>query len=290
MPKRPRPRPPDSLTLELTDGRVIHMGKVLRRGPEYRIQAGAPIAERYFDACPICGDPATHNEHVPPRSLGGRVMTRICGPCNNELGSKVESDLVDWYDDAVTLPAFSGDAVQGARRATRIFYRADVDGTPGLLMDESADPGVRELLLSGQIDLTVYEPDLNRVRLALLKHAFLAACMAFGPLEGPEADAVRADLIAARDAPSRHEVPRSDIALGLTVLRSKGTPRTNEPVLRSIATGADNEELHGVTLAGTFVSWSWEPGAEPQQKQQPVRASFTLDGPIPGVVRDVDST
>jgi HNH endonuclease len=258
-PKRPRPRPPDSLTVELVDGRVIHMGRLRRPGPEYQIQAGARIAERYFDACPICGDPATHNEHVPPRSLGGRVMTRTCGPCNNQLDSKVEADLVDWYDDAVTFPAFSGDAVQGARRATRIFYRADIDGTPGLLMDESADRGVRELLLSGKIDLTAYEPDRNRVRLGLLKHAFLAACMACGPLEGPEADAVRADLIAARDAPSRDGVPRSDIALGLTDLRSTGTPRPNDLVLRCIATGADNVELHGVSLAGTWRPTPTEP-------------------------------
>jgi hypothetical protein len=249
----------------------------------------APIDERYFDVCPICGDPATHDEDVPPRSIGGRVMTRTCQPCNNGLGSRVEADLVDWYDDAVTLPAFSGDAVQGARRASRIFLRISPDGKPVPLMDESTDPAVRELLLSGDVDLTAYEPDHNRVRLALLKHAFLAACLAFGPLEGADADAVRADLIAARDAPSRQQVPRSAIALGLTVLRSSGGSRLEWPVVHCIADMKDGGEVPGVTLAGTtFVSWSSEAVAEAEAQQQPVRVSFRVGAPIDGVVREVD--
>jgi hypothetical protein len=284
-----RPRPPDSLSIELTDGRVLELARRDRPGQEVSIRVVGAIGERYFNVCPICGDRATHKEDVPPRSIGGRVMTRTCQPCNNGLGSKVEADLVDWYDTAVTLPAFSGDAVQGARRPGRIFFRVTSDGKPVLLMDESTDPGVRELLLSDNVDLTANEPDHNRVRLALLKHAFLAACLVFGPLEGPDADAVRADLIAARDAPSRQQVPRSAIALGLTVLR--GEPRVKwPPLVYCIADMEDGAEIHGVTLAGrTFVSWSSEPVADAEVPQKPVRVSFAIGAPIDGVVSEVDS-
>jgi HNH endonuclease len=284
-----RSRPPSSLSLELANGSILEARTPARSGRGLNIRVVGPIAERYFDACPICGDPATHDEHVPPRSIGGRVMTQTCGACNHGLGSKVEADLVDWHDDAVTLPAFSGDAVSGPRRASRIVCRATPDGEFVLLMDGGTDPAVRELLLSGKVDLTAYQPDLNRVRLGLLKQSFLAACLMQGVVEGPEADAVRGDLIAARDAPSRRQVPRSDLALGLTVLRSDDGPRLNRPVVYCIAEMEDGAEVHGVTLAGTtFVSWSWEPGIE-AAVQEPVRASLTVGVHIDGVVRRVDA-
>lgn len=285
MPRRSRP--PSSLSIELADGGILAAQTPVRSGQEVRIRAVRPIAEQYFDVCPICGNAATEEEHVPPRSVGGRVMTRTCLPCNNGLGSKVEADLVDWHDDAVTLPAFSGDAVQGRRRASRITVRATPDGRFVLLMDGDADPAVRDLLLSGQVDLTAFQPDPNRVRLALLKHSYLAACLLNGPLASPEADAVRADLIAARDAPNRRDVPLSEIALGLTILRSNEPLPINWPVVYCIAATAEGTEVHGVTLARTtFVSWSWEPVGE-TEIQQPVQASLTVGRPIEGVVREV---
>ena len=46
-----------------------------------------------FDLCPICLDPEpTSEEHVPPQSLGGRVMTLTCNRCNNDLGT-AENEL-----------------------------------------------------------------------------------------------------------------------------------------------------------------------------------------------------
>jgi hypothetical protein len=83
-------------------------------------------------------------------------------------------------------------------------------------------------------------------------------------------------------------VPRSAIALGLTVLR---WPRLVEwpPLVYCIADMKDGAEVHGVTLAGTtFVSWSFEAVAEAEVQQQPVRVSFRVGAPIDGVVREVD--
>jgi HNH endonuclease len=287
MPKRSRPG--SSLTIELANGSTLTAQTPVRSGQAVRIRVVGPIAERYFDVCPICGNPDTEEEHVPPRSIGGRVMTRTCTPCNHGLGSRVEAELVDWHDDAVTLPAFSGDAVPGRRRASRIAVRATPNGEFVLLMDGDADPAVRDLLLSGRVDLTAFEPDRNRVRLGLLKHSFLAACLLNGLLVNPYADAVRRDLIAARDAPSRRDVPRSEIALGLTVLRSNELLPVNWPVAYCVAVTEDGAEVPGVTLARkTFVSWSWGPVGE-TEVPQPVQASLTVGTPIEGVVRDVSS-
>lgn len=214
-------------------------------------------------------------------------MTRTCAPCNNRLGSHVEGDLADWHDHALTIPTFRGEAVPGARRASRILARLTPNGEPVLLVDRGCDPAVRDLLLGGQVDLGAYLPDENRVRIALLKHAFLAACLRFGVL-GAEADAVRSDLIAARDAPNRTDVPRSDLALGLMVLRSDRGPQLDWPAVHCVAEDGENEAVHGVLLAGTtFVSWQsdLEDKSEPQQS---VRVSLTVSEPIDGVVQAVD--
>ena len=219
-------------------------------------------------------------------------MTRTCAPCNNDLGSKVEADLVDWHDHALTLPAFSGDAVPGARRSSRILRRVTPKGEPVHIIDRGCDPAVRDLLLSGNVDLTAYLPDTNRVRIGLLKHAFLAACLAFGAI-GPEGDAVRRDLIAARDAANRREVPRSDLALGLTVLRSDTGRRLEWPVVVCLAEVDDEETIEGVMLGGTtFVSWhSQVPSRRATRaaaESRPVSVSLTVGQPLEGVVRAVD--
>lgn len=273
------------MSIELADGSTLAMRTPRRAGDPLKIRIGGPIRERYFAACPICGAPATADEHVPPRSMGGRAMTRTCAPCNNDLGSKVEADLVDWHDDAITLPSFIGDAVPGHRRASRLTVRSTPDGSFVLLMDGDADPAIRDLLLSGQLDLTALEPDRNRVRLGLLKHAFLAAFLLGGPLEGPAADAVRADLLAARNARRRQDVPRSEIALGLTVLRSSEPLPVDWPLAHGVAVEEDGTEIKGVLLAHTtFVSWNWKPVQEIEDDRR-VHVTLTVGKPLEGVVR-----
>src|SRR5258705_11211116 len=81
------------------------------------------IRERRFESCPICGEPATTDEHVPPASMGGRIMTRTCGPCNGRLGSHVEADLADWYNQAVASSRFGSATIPGQRRSGRILWR-----------------------------------------------------------------------------------------------------------------------------------------------------------------------
>lgn len=248
------------MAIDLPDGRSLEVTSASStRDRPVRITLVSRIGPRFFDQCPICGAAATADEHVPPGSVGGRVMTRTCAPCNNRLGSNVESDLTDWHDGALTLPRLTADVLPGRRRMSRILLRTTPSGEFLLFVDGRADPAVVEMLNSGQVDLSACLPDPNRSRLGLLKHAFLAACLHLGPLEGSEADAVRADLIAARDAATRYDVPRSRLALGLTVVRSHDGPVVEWPVVYALA-NVDDTPTPGVLLGGTtFVSWSSEP-------------------------------
>lgn len=280
-------RGPTGMSIELDEGRVLDMS--VRSPPDaeaVRVDVVRPIAPRTFDDCPICGDPATDDEHVPPASMGGAAMTRTCAPCNNRLGSNVEADLADWYDRALTLPEFSGAAVEGRRRSGRILLRTSPAGEWVLVIEGNHDPAVIELLRSGKVDLDAAMPDPNRYHLGLLKQAYLAACLEFG---GPPAEAadVRADLIAARDAPDRHSVPASPLAAGLEVLRVDGPVGPGVATLSVAVAYIHDTPTAGVLLAGSvFVSWS----SDLSRPTTPVptrrlRVSLDVGGKIDGVIR-----
>jgi hypothetical protein len=219
--------------------------------------------------------------------MGGQIMTRTCGPCNHRLGSHVEADLADWYDNALTLPRFGSSGVRGNRKSSRILWRTTPAGEFVLLMNGRYDPAITDMLKSGQVDLAGLLPDRNRYHLALLKHAYLAACMKFGILQGDAADQIRRDLIAARDAANRKAVPESALALGLTVLRQHEPFRSAAaPVVRAVA-HEPTGPCHGVLLAGrVFVSWSSRAvdvhrPAAPRQLRVALEVSGRLDGTVP---------
>jgi hypothetical protein len=280
------------MTIHLADGRDLDIAiRPEASGEPIQVTVIEEIQGRVFDSCPICGSPATDDEHVPPASMGGQIMTRTCGPYNHHLGGHVEADLADWYDNALTLPRFGSSGVQGDRKSGRILWRTTPAGEFVLLMNGRYDPAITDMLKSGQVDLAGLLPDGNRYHLALLKHAYLAACMKFGVLQGDAADQVRRDLIAARDAASRKAVPESTIALGLTVLRQHQPFRpVTAPVVRAIAREPTGP-CRGVLLAGrVFVSWSSRPfdvqkPAAPRQLRATLQVSGRLDGTVPPMFR-----
>jgi hypothetical protein len=280
------------MSIHLTDGRVLDIAiRPEASGEPIQVTVIEEIQGRVFDSCPICGAPVSDDEHVPPASMGGKIMTRTCGPCNHRLGSHVEADLADWYDNALTLPRFGSSGVQGDRKSSRILWRTTPAGEFVLLMNGHYDRAITDMLKSGQVDLAGLLPDRNRYHLALLKHAYLAACMKFGVLQGDAADQVRRDLIAARDAANRKAVPESALALGLTVLRQHQPFRpVTAPVVRAVA-HEPNGPCHGVLLAGrVFVSWSsrlldiHQPAA-PRQVRATLQVGSRLNGTVPSMFR-----
>jgi hypothetical protein len=192
--------------------------------------------------------------------------------------------LADWYENALTLPRFGSSGIRGDRKSGRILWRTTPAGEFVLLMNGRYDPAIIDMLKSGQVDLAGLLPDRNRYHLALLKHAYLAACMKFGVLQGDAADEIRRDLIAARDAASRQAVPESRLALGLTVLRRH---QPSSPVTAPVVTAVAHEPTgpcHGVLLAGrVFVSWSSRPVDvhEPAASRQ-LRATLQVGGRLDG--------
>jgi hypothetical protein len=273
------------MSIGLADGRVLDIAsQPMASGGPVEVTVIEEIQGRLFHSCPICWDPATDDEHVPPASLGGKIMTRTCGPCNHRLGSHVEADLADWYENALTLPRFGSSGIRGDRKSGRILWRTTPAGEFVLLMNGRYDLAIIDMLKSGQVDLAGLLPDRNRYHLALLKHAYLAACMKFGVLQGDAADEIRQDLIAARDAASRQAVPESRLALGLTVLRRH---QPSSPVTAPVVTAVAHEPTgpcHGVLLAGrVFVSWSSRPVDvhEPAASRQ-LRATLQVGGRLDG--------
>lgn len=71
-------------------------------GSQHAAQRVCLIDGGTFPYCPICFDAqADSREHVPPKQFGGSVMANACSSCNNKLGSRTESAMLDWFDGAV---------------------------------------------------------------------------------------------------------------------------------------------------------------------------------------------
>ncbi len=179
-----------------------------------------------------------------------------CKRCNNVLGSVVETELEHWYDDALVGVTFEHEDVPGARKLPRLLTLKGPDGFALIPDGGDLPPAVDPMLRSGSFTMTHRPPDPRRYRLALLKHAYLAACLYLGYVPGiAEADEIRRDLIAARDTPKRDQPPASPPAERLKFYRS-GRGRQGPPlaIVAARRPGENPEPL--ISLAGTlFVSW-----------------------------------
>lgn len=159
-------------------------------------------------ACPIClVAPATSDDHVPPQSVGGALLVRTCERCNNEFGSRYEVDFADWYDVAIRAPRFSGDTVRGARHAGRHLVRETPSGEFVLFGVGAGDPATEEILEAGQFSMHGFNQDPARVLVAAGKIAFLLLCALLdGEALSPRGEALRGELLAARELPRRAPV------------------------------------------------------------------------------------
>jgi hypothetical protein len=188
---------------------------------------GVPRRRR-FEVCPVCltGEPSDR-EHVPNGAIGGKVMTYTCRPCNNGLGGSVEAALTTWATDSwMRGSRFSADGIRGRRPLPRIDLRWTDAGQFALLVAGRAHSDVDGVLRRGGDFMVEFrEPDLARVRLAALKHAYLAACLAMGSIpQSPTAEGIRADLLAARDVRANEPLPHSTVAAGVELGRTHAPP------------------------------------------------------------------
>lgn len=189
-------------------------------------------------------------------------MTLVCSPCNNTFGTRLEADLLDWRDDALRVRASAGN-VQGTRTIGRVLRRTSDTGEFVLMASDTPDSSLHQMLSSGELQFEFAPPDRLKVRLAALKSAYLAVCLDQRSIPmTPAADAVRAELIAARDAPDRRMIPTSPHAQALSLWRSFGPPHGPSVALARSASpatpsGAGTEGTDVIVwLAGTVgISW-----------------------------------
>lgn len=203
---------------------VIHAPRAGSTQHELRIVRR--IEAYHFGRCPIClTQEASSAEHVPPAALGGRLITRTCERCNNDLG-RVEAELTDWRDDALRHATATSDAILGARKLPRLFHRQTADGKFAFVIDGPVHPDAEPMLRGPDFILNLVPPSPRLYKLAALKHAYLGACLDARAIpQTPCANLIRRDLLAARDAPSRAEVPASDYALSMPLMRTHEQPR-----------------------------------------------------------------
>jgi HNH endonuclease len=253
--------PVHSITVTGPDGQGMTFGRPANHdeGEPTRVHVfGAPEG-RNFDICPICGSiEGLTREHVPQQDLGGTVMTYTCGPCNNRLGSRVEDELRHWFDDAIFDVRFSGGDVQGRRRVPRILLRPDSEGRVGMIFDVGKiDPALAAILKSGTGQIEYRVPNPRVWRLAALKHAYLAACLALREIPNTDhAAAVRGVLVAARDGEGGELPPETGLSKGLRLARSHKPAEGPTVLLVALVDAEGQPKDYGFSFAGTlFVSW-----------------------------------
>ena len=249
-----------SMVLDGPNGSELVFGRIdVSSHPAVGIEPilhGSPVN---FDVCPICFDPKPYSrEHVPPAALGGSVMTLTCTRCNNQFGTVVERDLVDWYEDAVGHVAFAHEAVRGERKSSRILQRQTNTGEFVLLLEGAIDSEIhKKLRPGGEFRLIYSRPDSNRYRLAALKSAYLGACVLLRAIPmTPEADAVRVELMAARDLPRRSRPVIGEQSDRIRIGRSGGVATPGEILLVRTKPTDGSEPEYAISLAGTLlVTW-----------------------------------
>ncbi len=243
------------VAIELPDGRVLDGGPIFPALPDGSISLLCGIDRFNFDQCPICGSKdGLTAEHVPPDSLGGHKQTRTCGPCNHRLATLAEADLAAWYQQKLLQVTVAHADVRGERRVSSITVWESTEGE-FLLGVQRPDPAIHQMLVAGgEIALDFEEADPLRYQVAMLKHAYLAACLHLREIpQSPVADAIRLELIALRDAPDQDNPPASPLSQTLAMGRTSA-PQTHKLQL-GVSTPLAGPPNLVILLGNTWAGW-----------------------------------
>lgn len=194
--KERRPPVPSEFEVE-RDGAQVAFSKYNRKAT---VRVDGWVANRFeFEFCPVClGAEAVSEEHVPPRSLGGRVMTLTCELCNNRFGT-AEEELRRLIELQTTARVEATDGSVPGRRSVNVAFRTSSDQGPGAIIQSGA-PGADEIVSSGSGTLSVRQLNMALVSAAALKHSYIAACLMLRTVpESAGVERVRRALLAARD-------------------------------------------------------------------------------------------
>lgn len=270
--KKRHPPVPTEFTIE-RDGEELTFSKYSSK------QTGRldlAIVPRFrFPVCPICLelDP-DEAEHVPPGSLGGRVMTWTCKGCNNDFGF-AEDKLRSFFDLETTASIEATDGSLPGKRVAKMAFRSS-KGRPNGMFIRSAATGFEEILNTGSGKLHVKPLDMTLVHASLLKHAYLAACLTNREIPmTAEADRIRAVLVAGRDRDAATlETAQKALDYRPTVAWIEAP---NAPPILLLETDETDENRWMFILGGRFmVQW-------PFKSLEPV-----LAGRLPSVAEQIE--
>ncbi|MEB0000412.1 HNH endonuclease [Cryobacterium sp. RTS3] len=250
------------IVLQNDDGSVIEARMPRPNGIEVAARL-IPLSIEFIDfgECPICLEPKPNSrEHVPPHSIGGNVMTLTCERCNNEFGSRYEPHLQTWYEGSMGRVRISGGDVKGRRNAGEYLLRVTPDDEVVLLPFGRSDPAVEDIIRSGQFEVTYPNPDGKAAHLAAVKTAYLAACLIMREIpRTPHSDAIRAELLAARDRDRAESYELSSLLKSIQMSRSEAEPVLGEICLTSLSL-QDGSISYAISFNRVFaVDWPLDP-------------------------------
>ncbi|SDO00476.1 hypothetical protein SAMN05660199_01098 [Klenkia soli] len=182
-------------------------------------------------------------------------MTRTCARCNHGFG-RIEAELIDWRDDALRLTSVTAEGIVGARRLPRILHRQTPTGEFVLLVDGPLHPEAEPMLQGSGFSLLITPPAPHLYKLAALKQAYLAASLDLTTIpQTPVAEAVRRELMAARNAPSRRHIVSSEFVRSMPIMRTHEHPRGSAALL-GVINQDDGRGAWWIALASTIaVPW-----------------------------------
>ncbi|WP_412161440.1 HNH endonuclease [Curtobacterium flaccumfaciens] len=227
------------------------------------------IQARRFDVCPICFEhPADSDEHVPPRGLGGKIMTTTCTPCNNAFGARVEAGLQDWFDRMVRI-RYTADGDPRPFGTTRALVLQTDDGESVLLPEKGSDPGEefsRRMRTAANLEHHVSQPSEAEIRNGVLKSAYLAACIHLdGVPRVNSAKQIRTELLGVVAARSRPDLQVGPHAQTLRFFRTGKPAGIPLALLRNKTMESGPSWL--LSLAGTLiVEWPF-PEIDPSTRR-----------------------
>ncbi|WP_175416015.1 HNH endonuclease [Curtobacterium sp. SGAir0471] len=213
------------------------------------------IQAEHFALCPICFEqPADSDEHVPPRGLGGSIMTTTCTRCNNAFGARVEAGLQDWFDRMVRI-RYTADGDPRPFGATRALVLQTDDGKSLLLPEKGSDPGEefsRRMRTAASLEHHVSQPGEAEVRNGVLKSAYLAACLHLrGVPHVDSAKQIRTELLGVVAARSRADLKVGPHARTLRFFRTGKPAGIPLALLRNKTMESGPSWL--LSLAGTLI-------------------------------------
>ena len=190
-----------------------------------------------FDGiCPLCtgqlprspGGRLGSAEHIPPHAVGGTARTRTCPDCNGRA-SLAEADLVRWWADQ--YPArFATSSVPGFRNGGEVLLRGTTDGKFALVVSGRPADDVHDVLTAAVNDpvTAMLVPPTKRWRVALLKAAYLGACVHLSEVpRTPDADHAREVIRSGAFGPGGPRVGVGEDAVPFRVFRIYDTDGTD---------------------------------------------------------------